>query len=96
METARFRGVLGKLGGWDAFGGRSGRFGHVRRRFRAPGGSPELGRAGDSVVIIEHVDGDVAVGVDALGVAVGWWCVTRVCGACWGSVYGVGRLLDRR
>ena len=60
-ETARVQGVWGEQGGWDAFWGCS----SVFRCSGAVAGGPEWGRAGDSAVVDERVDDDVAGRVDA-------------------------------
>ena len=62
---ARFRGVLGKLGGWDALGQCSAGSSGVFRCFRAVCRGPEGGRGGDTAVVDGRVVDDVAGHVDA-------------------------------
>jgi hypothetical protein len=88
-EMVRCWGFRGELGLWDAFRGRFAGSCCVRRRSGAAGGGPELGRAGDLVVVDEHVDDDVAVVLGVLG-------RTGVWGASWGEVGGVRGFLGLR
>lgn len=83
---------MDELGLWDAFWGcfaGSGTSGCIHRRSGAANGGPELGRAGDSVVVDKHIDDDVAV---VLGVSER----TGVWGASRGGLGCLGVLLDRR
>jgi hypothetical protein len=60
-ETACFRGVWVRLGGWEVFWSRSSGSSCVFRGSGAAARGPELGRAGDTAI----VDSDVADVVDA-------------------------------
>jgi hypothetical protein len=95
-EMARLRGVLGKLGGWNTFGGRSGGSGIVLRRFRAVASGLEWGEAGGSAIVDKRADSDVAELVDMWGVVVGSWGTTGVWGASRGKQGGADRCRGRR
>jgi hypothetical protein len=57
---------------------------------------PEGARAGDTAIVNRHVIDDVAGHVDAHGVFVGWWCVTKERGVSRVELEGVESGLDRR
>jgi hypothetical protein len=88
-EMACCWGFWGELGVWDMFRGCFAGSSCVCRCSGAASGGPELGRAGDSVFVNEHVDGDMAVVLGVSGRAGVW-------GARWGEVGGVRSFLGHR
>jgi hypothetical protein len=76
--------------------GCSGGFSSVHCRFRAAGDGPELGRAGNSVIIDKRVDDDVACVGGDVATGVGSRYTTGDWGANWGQQGGVGGGIGRR
>jgi hypothetical protein len=89
-ETFRLPVVWGGLGGWGRFRGCSEGSGSASRRSSAVARSPEWDSAGNSGVVDEGVDDDVAATRRGSSWGTGVWDTS------WGQQGCLGGLLDRR